>query len=125
MGLWDDLKKRVSETADALTEKGQDKATEVATEASKRAAALAAERAAKEAAELAEKAMNEALDDVEKHLVGDLDEVNAAEAELNKRAVERKAANEASRKAFHQERMDRKDRAAAELAELKRKMGKS
>lgn len=85
---------------------------------------VAADAAAAATAAAMEKAAHEAVDDLEKHLVGDLEEVQAQDAALNKRARARMNANEANRAAVHKTRMERQSKAEAELAALKAAMKK-
>lgn len=112
MGLLDDLIKAIGSS-----------------EVGKKAAGVAAEKAAEASAAAAEKAAEKALDDFaddfEKHMVGDLDEVNEQDAELELKARRAQAESAAYHKQVHQERMSREDRAKAELEALKKKMGKS
>ncbi|MFT5585610.1 MAG: hypothetical protein ACI9VR_003202 [Cognaticolwellia sp.] len=94
--------------------KGQDAATEAAAKAAAAATAAAMEKTA-----------HEMVDDLEKHLVGDLKEVQAQDAALEKRALERQTANEANRAQVHKTRMERKSKAEVELAALKAAMNKA
>lgn len=102
---------------DDFLAKARGKGEDVAAEAAAKAAAAATAAAMKKAA-------NEAVDDLEKHLVGDLEEVQAQDADLEKRARARQDANEASRAQFHKDRMEGKSRAEQELAALKAAMKK-
>jgi len=102
---------------DDLIAKARGKGQDVATEAAAKAAAAATAAAM-------EKAAHGAVDDLEKHLVGDLEEVQAQDAALEKRAFERQNANEANRAQVHKTRMERKSKAELELAALKAAMKK-
>lgn len=97
---------------DDFLAKARGKGEDVATEAAARAAAAATAAAM-------EKAAHGAVDDLEKHLVGDLKEVQAQDADLEKRARARQDANEANRAQVHKTRMERKSKAEQELAALK------
>ncbi|MCP4808067.1 MAG: hypothetical protein GY913_31575 [Proteobacteria bacterium] len=107
MGLLDDLIKAIGTS-----------------EVGKKAAGVAAEKAAEASAAAAEAALDDFADDFEKHLVGDLDEVNDKERELELKARKAQSDSAAYHRQVHEERMSREDRAKAELEALKKKMGK-
>ncbi len=109
MGILDDLLAKISKT-----------------EAGQKAAGVAAEKAAEASAAAATKAAEVALDgladDMEKHFVGDLDEVNEMERELEAKARAREELRAENFRKVHEERMSREERAKKELAELKAKL---
>ena len=115
MPLYDDLKKRLwdslgkSEAGRKVAAKAAEKATE--------ASMIAAEKAA-------EVALDEFADDLEKQLVGDLDEVDEMERDLEARARAREELRSENFRKVHETRMNREAKAKAELEALKKKMGK-